>query len=181
VSVRDVAIATGAAHGLIRHYFGTKEGLWQAAVDQAVARYARALEPHIAKIRSGSSEPLALAKDVVRNFLLVSARHPDILRIILHEGVTGGPRLQYALTQFAPLGNAMEPLLIHLQQQGYVQQFNNRTFFLFLVTGGAVPFALTAFTETLLEEEVGSEIQVQQHIDQCIATLFGRSSIHVPR
>jgi TetR/AcrR family transcriptional regulator len=176
VSLRDIALETGTTHGLIRHYFGTKEGLWQAAVDQAVRRYATALAPHTAEVMRDSSDALALAQDVVRNFLLVSARYPDILRIILHEGVSGGPRLNYALAQFAPLGDAMEPLLARLHQHGYVRQFNNRSFFLFLITGGAAPFALSAFTQAMIGETAGAETQLQEHIDRFNDTLFGTAS-----
>lgn len=178
ISLRDLAAEIGATHGLIRHYFGTKEGLWQAAVDHAVARYAAALAPHIAHAESDSREPVALAKDVIQNFLLVSARYPDLLRIILHEGVRGGSRLEYALAQFAPFGAALEPLLMRLQQQEQLLQFNNRTFFLFLVTGGAAPLALSAFTQAMTDEEAGSEMQLHQHIERFTTTLFGGAATH---
>jgi AcrR family transcriptional regulator len=161
ISLRDIAVEMGTTHGLIRHYFGSKDGLWQAAVDHAVARYASALAPHIAHVASDMQEPVALAANTVQNFLLVSARYPDLLRIILHEGVRGGLRLEYALAQFAPFGVAMEPLLVRLQQEGQLTQFNNPTFFLFLVTAGAAPFALSAFTQALLNDEAGSATQIQ--------------------
>jgi AcrR family transcriptional regulator len=178
ISLREMAGEMGTTHGLIRHYFGTKDGLWQAAVDHAVARYAAALAPHIARVADDLTEPVALAKDVVHNFLLVSAHYPDLLRIILHEGVRGGARLEYALAQFAPFGAALEPLLRRVQQQGQLEHLNNRTFFLLLVTGGAAPFALAAFTQAMIDEGAGAEIQIHQHIDRFIVTLFGSSSTH---
>ena len=34
-STREIASGAGVNHGLIRHYFGSKQKLWQAAVDLA--------------------------------------------------------------------------------------------------------------------------------------------------
>lgn len=180
VSLRDIAVEAGTTHGLIRHYFGTKEGLWQAAVDDAVARYAAALVPYSSENLAAISDPVAVAADVVRHWLRVSAHYPDIIRLVLHEGINGGPRLTYALAQFAPLGERMEPLLALLHQRGYARHFDNQTFFLFLVTAGAAPFALTAFTTMLTGDDIRSEAQLQRHTERTIATLFGTTSAVLP-
>lgn len=171
-SLRDIAATTGTTHGLIRHYFGTKDGLWQAAIDHAIARYAAALAPHMSLSTSEQADLLATVHDGIRTFLHVSAQYPEIIRILMHEGAEGGERLNYTLTHLAPVGARMAPLLQALHARGYLQQFDDRTFFLFLLTAGAAPFALAALTNWLIADDITREAQVAHHVERIMITLF---------
>jgi len=173
VSLRDIAIEAGTTHGLIRHHFGTKEGIWQAAVEHAVGRYAAALTPYAQQAHDHEADALGLAKEIIGRFVLVSATCPEIVRLILHEGMRGGARLDYALGRFAVLGEQMAPLLSRVQQRGYLRQFDNRTFCILLLTTGAAPFALSELVQWVMKEDIGGEHQAQEHVDRVIATLFG--------
>ncbi len=173
VSLRDIAQEAGTTHGLIRHYFGTKEGIWRAAVDTAIERYTTALTPYAQQVVQREPDPMTLAEAVVRSFIHVSAQHPEIVRLILHEGTTGGARLEYALARFAPLGSLFAPLLERMHHQGRLQHFDNRTFFIFLYMTGAAPFALSPLVEWVTGEHISTEEQMQHHAVRVIATLFG--------
>ncbi len=177
VSLRDIATEAATTHGLIRHHFGDKEGIWQAAVDHAVGRYTTALTPYAQQATREVADPVELTQAVIRHFILVSAAYPEIVRLILHEGMRGGARLDYALGQFAPLGQQMAPLLTQVQQRGFLHHFDNRTFFIFLLTTGAAPFALSALVQWVIEDDIGSERQAQEHADRVIATLFGHRRV----
>jgi len=177
VSLRDIAAEAGTTHGLIRHHFGTKEGIWHAAVDHAIERYASALAPYAERAHDQQADPILLAKEIVGRFVLVSAAYPEIVRLILHEGMRGGARLDYALGCFAPLGQQMAPLLAQVQQRGFLQHFDNRTFFIFLLTTGAAPFALSALVRWVIEDDIGGERQAQEHADRVVATLFGHRGL----
>jgi TetR/AcrR family transcriptional regulator len=176
VSLRDIAEEAGTTHGLIRHYFGTKERLWQAAVDHAVARYAAALIPVAKRAAEHTHDPILATKEGIRQFILISAHNPDIVRLILHEGSRGGERLEYALSQFEPVGQVMAPMLIRVQQHGYLRHYDDRNFFLLLLTAGAVPFALSALVTWLTSDERDIDLRAQQHADRFIATLFDQDS-----
>src|SRR5918998_843837 len=86
-SLRDVAARAGTTHGLIRHHFGSKEGVWRAVVDAADAEYVASLMPIL---RGGEEEPeeavVSTMAAIVRGIVLVSARHPEIVRLLVHEG-----------------------------------------------------------------------------------------------
>jgi len=174
-SLRDIAARAGATHGLIRHYFGSKEGVWRAVVDTANAEYSSALEPLVAQAveREGQEvEAVNTVKAVLREIILVSARYPETVRLLMREGAKGGERLDYILKRIAPQRILMEPLLSEVKRQGFLRQFDQEQFFLFILTAGAMPFALAALTGQLYGVDFLSEEQAKLHADRVISTLF---------
>ena len=145
-SLRDIAALADTAHGLIRHHFGSKEGVWRAAVDVAVARSIAALMPSMTRAADSSTNPADEARRAIRAMLDVSRRQPEIARMLLHEGVRGGSHLIYALEQYVAIGDVMEPLFKRLHTQGRLMAFDNRTLFLFILTAGIGPLALPALS-----------------------------------
>jgi AcrR family transcriptional regulator len=172
VSVRDIAEGAGAAHGLIRHHFGSKEGVWRAVVDAAGAEYEGALRSLMAGAVS-EEEAVVAAAEVVRGVVLVSARHPGIASLLAHEGTGGGERLDHLIEHAAPLRELWAPIFARAQNQGYLRQFDEDTFFLFLLTAGVIPFALSALSGGILGADMLAEEQAEQHADCLVQTLFG--------
>ena len=176
VSLRDVAQEAGTTHGLIRHHFGSKEGVWRAVVDAADGEYVAALMPILSGVESDRErrDPAGTASMIVRGLVMVSARHPEIVRLLVHEGTRGGARLDYILERLAAPRRLLAPVLGGLQRQGLLRRFDADTFFLFLLTAGAMPFAMPALTGVLLGEEtpIGEE-GARHHADRLIETLLG--------
>ena len=174
VSVRDIAEGAGAVHGLIRHHFGSKEGVWRAVVDVAGAEYEGALRPLIADAAAApEEEAVGAAAEVVRGVVLVSARHPGIASLLAHEGTEGGERLDHLIGHAAPLRELWAPIFERAQSQGYLRQFDEDTFFLFLLTACVIPFALSALSGGILGADVLAEDQAERHADRLVQTLFG--------
>ncbi|MBT8227281.1 MAG: TetR/AcrR family transcriptional regulator [Dactylosporangium sp.] len=173
-SLREVTDRAGLAHGMVRHHFGTKLGLWQAVVDRAADRYRTAVAPFAGEDAGERAGVLAVTRAGVRSFLEVSARHPDLVRLLLHESVGGGDRLAYVLDRFAPVAAMMAPLFRRVQDAGYLRQFDQRAFFLFLLTTGAMPFALSGLSTGILHEPLRADSeQGREHIDRILHTLYG--------
>jgi TetR/AcrR family transcriptional regulator len=175
VSVRDIAERAGTTHGLIRHHFGSKEGVWRAAVDTAGAEYEAALRP---LVTGAAAEPheidaVPMAAAIVHGLVMVSARHPEIARLLVREGASGEERLDYIFERTAPLRKPSAPLFARLQRQGLLRQFDRDTFFLFLLTAGVVPFALSALSEEILGTDILAEQHAERHADRIVRTLFG--------
>ena len=182
-SLRDVAAAAGATHGLIRHHFGAKDAVWRAAVDRGVARFADAVAPYEVPAAVAAGVPAADTPDTpdavvahaargLGEFLGVAARHPEVVRLLVHEGEAGGPRLDYLLGRFRPLGARMAPLFARLQAAGALRAFpDNQTFFLTFLTAGAVPFALPALAAAL-GVDVGDEAAARAHAARVVGALL---------
>jgi AcrR family transcriptional regulator len=194
-SLRDIAAGAGTTHGLIRHYFGVKEDVWRAAVDRAVHRFATAVTPYAvsAAVDTGAPPPggrephgggppdvVAHAARGLGDFLGVAARHPEVLRLLVHESEAGGPRLDYVLGRFRPVGERMAPLFARLQAAGALRAFpDNHAFFLTFLMAGAVPFALPALAAALgtdLRHEAGA----RAHAARVIAALLGPTHATTP-
>lgn len=174
VSVRDIAEGAGATHGLIRHHFGSKEGVWWAVAEAAGAEYEDALRPLIAEaVEAPEEEAGPAASEILRRLVLVSAGHPEIPRLLAHEGAEGGERLDHLLGHVAPLRDLAAPLFRRLQRQGHLRQFDRDSFFLFLLTAGVAPFALSALSERVLGADVLAKEQAELHADRLVRTLFG--------
>jgi AcrR family transcriptional regulator len=182
-SLRDVAAAAGTTHGLIRYHFGAKDDVWRAAVDRAVGRFADAVSPYAVpagiSVAGTPDTPDAVVRHAARGlgeFLALAARHPEVVRLLVHEGEAGGPRLDYLLGRFRPIGERMAPLFARLQAAGALRAFpDNQTFFLAFMTAGAVPFALPALAAALgadLRDEVGA----RAHAARVIEALLGPAS-----
>ncbi|WP_158088648.1 TetR/AcrR family transcriptional regulator [Thermoactinospora rubra] len=159
VSLRDIAERAGIAHGLIRHHFGGKDALWRAVVDLADGRFAALAGPALEEA-AAEPDPVAALGHAVEGLVTASARHPQLVRLLLTESTRGGPRLEQILERMAPLRSALAGLLARLQGEGLVRDQPPEWFFLHVLLAGAAPFALAPLTAAVtgadpLTEEYG--------------------------
>jgi TetR/AcrR family transcriptional regulator len=89
-SIREITGSVGVGHNLVRHYFGSKEDLWRAAVrhglDPAAARIVEMFDV-------GEARPLRPTLRAGLELLMVeAAANPDAFRLFLAEALRGGPR-----------------------------------------------------------------------------------------
>ena len=117
-------------------------------------------------------DPVEAGRAAICEWLQVVRRHPEIVRLIIHESVTPSSHLTYALDRFLPIGEYMKPLFDRLQAAGHLTAFDNRTFFLFLLTAGGAPFACPAVTAWVLETPAFDEAEQERHIDRLLAMLL---------
>jgi AcrR family transcriptional regulator len=87
-----IARAAGVAQPLVHHHFGSKDGLWRAAVDAVFA--------DIPKLRTGGESPRETIMSVVDEFVGFVAAHPEATRIVAREGAAPTPRLEYLLKRY---------------------------------------------------------------------------------
>ena len=172
VSLRDIATQAGVAHGLLRHHFGSKEDIWRAVIDSTLEEHLAVLVPLVNEAMNQQTTPLAALKATVRSLIQWMAERPDIPRLLLHESVVGGPRLEYFMAQIAPIRGLTAPLIRAVQQDGLLQQFSHESFLLFLLLLGALPFALSGFTNQLYNADIFAPEQIESHIERVIQTLF---------
>jgi AcrR family transcriptional regulator len=141
VTVRTLNRELGVSHNLIHQRFGSKEGLWYAAVDRAfsqqVAELSTAFDPTL-------DDPLDQLDHAIRRFVYYSAEHPELLGLMNIEARVDSARLDYIYDNYvapalAPLGR----LLDYLQQNRRIRPITLRTLFFLIAHGAAAPFTLT--------------------------------------
>jgi TetR/AcrR family transcriptional regulator len=138
-SVRELSRCLGVSHGLLTARFGSKEGLWFAAMEHALAQ-AEQTWREVAD-SPGLDDLEALRQGVVRQ-VIFSAAHPQVLRIMSHEGAIDSPRVRFVVDRFVkPLRPGVERLLARLVAAGRIRPVPYPTLHFLLVAGGGAPFA----------------------------------------
>lgn len=164
VSTRDIAAAAGVAHGLVRHHFGSKAGVWHAVVDAADAEFAAALIPLANAVEGGGRD----VADFVAGFVDACARQPDIARLLVHEGTVGGERLDQLLERLNNARATLAPISARLRAAGRLSDIDDDEFLLLLLMAAMMPFGLPALTQGLL----GRPLSPQRHAQLLIETLL---------
>jgi TetR/AcrR family transcriptional regulator len=140
VVVRTLNRELGVSHNLIHQRFGSKQGLWYAAVDRAfsqqVTQLATAFDPTL-------TDPLDQLNHAVRSFVRYSAERPELLGLMNVEARIDSERLDYIYENYvapalAPLGRLLE----HLEENGRIRPISLRTLFFLIAHGAAAPFTL---------------------------------------
>jgi AcrR family transcriptional regulator len=145
VSVRTLNRELGVSHNLLHQRFGSKLGIWYAAVDWGFGR----LTEELGQALSGSSDPLEQLRRFVRTFVEFSARHPDLQRLVIQEGGSSSERLTHLLERYVrPTIIALTPTLRRLARSGRVRPVPPEVVYA-LMTSAGTNYSSDALTREL--------------------------------
>ena len=88
-SVRDIARTAGVNPALVSHYFGGKEGLYQAAVEAMYAELGEGRAVFLENLREGQS-PVELMDTTVRTACQFAYRNRSALRLVMRHVLDRG-------------------------------------------------------------------------------------------
>jgi AcrR family transcriptional regulator len=132
-STREIAAAAGVHHGLIRHHFGSKARLWQAAVDRAFGTMQADLEALIAEPDASDRERVAR---IIRTHVHFVAGHPEFVRLMFQEGKRRGPRTRWIADRHVkPLYDAVGAVLARAQRAGALPRDFPAAHFFYVLAG----------------------------------------------
>jgi AcrR family transcriptional regulator len=161
VAVRTLNRELGVSHNLIHQRFGSKQGLWYAAVDRAfsqqVIELATVFDPTL-------TDPLDQLNHAIRRFVRYSAERPELLGLMNIEGRVDSERLDYIYDTY--VGPALAPLgrlLDHLREKGRIRPISLRTLFFLVAHGAPAPFTLAPLARHLDDTEPLDPRQVAEH------------------
>jgi AcrR family transcriptional regulator len=163
VSVRTLNKELGASHSAIYQRFGSKEGLWRAAVDHGFGRITRYMsdvfDPTI-------SDPLEQLRLWIRELMRFSAEHPEILGLMNIEGRRDTPRLDYIFDNYieGAMGR-VAVLLAHLEKARRIRPVPLRSFHFLVSHGGAAPYTLIGLAERFDPASPMEPEEVAMHAD----------------
>ena len=134
---------------LVHHHFGSKEGLWRAAMDS--------LFSHVSTVVAIPADvsPQNRLVAVAERFVRFVAEHPEITRIVAREGAAPSPRLTYLVDRY--LREPFQQMVAATragQRNGLIAADVRPDLLLFVILGaGSHLFDVTA----LAKESVGIE------------------------
>ncbi|MFG3341361.1 TetR/AcrR family transcriptional regulator [Glycomyces sp. NPDC048151] len=149
VSVRTLNKELGVSHNLLYQRYGTKDDIWRAAVSWGFGRIVARLEA----ADDPQSPPLERLRSIIRAFVLVSAEHPDLMRLINVEGGQHSDRLEYLTDRIlGPETERIRRIWSAAVERGEAKDVPFETVFFLITSGGAEMFASRALTERLFGE-----------------------------
>jgi AcrR family transcriptional regulator len=138
-SVRELSRRLGVSHALLTARFGSKEGLWFAAIEHALAQSEFTWR---AVADSPELDDLEVLRQAVVRQVISSAAHPQVLRIMSHEGAIDSPRVRFVIDRFVnPLRPGVERLLARLVAAGRIRAVPYFALHFLMIGGGGALFA----------------------------------------
>ncbi len=175
-SLREIALQADISHGLLRYHFGSKDDLWRACVAFVTDQVADSQLSVLDQVTPENA--LESFEAIVRVFIESSAQYPTLWRMLAFEALKDSDRLDHVFQLVWPIHAKIAPLFKVVQRQGHLPNFTNESFFLFVVSLGALPFALAPFSNRLCATDILSKEQRENHANLVIDTLFGRPEGH---
>lgn len=151
VSTGAVASAAGLTQSMVHYHFGTKDKLWEAAVEHIMHVRGNMFSLNLEDLRD--VDPLARLKIMVRRFVSVNAADPDLTRILIYEGMSESPRLKWLAKRYMARGyEAFNSAIDAAVESGDVRPLSARD-----ITNIIVGACSLTFTHSRLLKEVYGE------------------------
>jgi AcrR family transcriptional regulator len=167
-TVRDIASAASVPHTSIPYYFQTKEDLWREAVAQMFER----LRTDVGGV--DLAEGPEGYRQFIRRYVRYCARHPEHARLMVHESIRGGDRLDWAVANFLRPGHkSIGPTSAQLMAGGSLPSIWPWSMAFMLAAMCQAPFLRGAEFRALTGLDSQSDEVVEAHADAVIAVLFG--------
>lgn len=166
-SIRDIAQRAETSHAVIRQHFGAKDDLWRAAVERMFERFAQDMNPHAWQ----TDQPLKMRLEAfLRNYVSYCARHPEHLRIMMHESLGDSVRLDWIVEKYvAPAHRDVEPLLTAAMEAGYVPRMPIISLVYTIAASAQSLFALRAEALRIYGVDTTEGSAVAQHADALVS------------
>ena len=148
MSVRELTRSLGVSHNLVHHHFGSKQGLWRAALDQGVGPTVHELVDLLGE-GVGSPDSKHILQEVLQRAIAQIAKRPALARILADESARPGPRLDYAYEIYlGPMVEILSRFLSESRGNG-VRDVDSRAAALFIISSASAQFTHGALAEKL--------------------------------
>jgi AcrR family transcriptional regulator len=176
MSVRELSRRLGVSHALLTARFGSKEGLWFAAMEHALAWLESSWRQLAETPELDDLE--ALRQGIIRQ-VTFSAAHPQVSRIMSHEGAIDSARVRFVVDRFVnPLRPLVEERLDRLIADGRIRSMPYATLHYLVVQGAAAPFACPVEAGLLGAPQPSGPDDVRRHAETVADLLIaGLSSL----
>ena len=171
-TTREIAARAGVTQPLLNYHFQSKDALWRAAVDTLFEELNDALTARVEGLRG--VDDVTATRLIVREFILFSAHHPQLHRLITQECKVDGPRMDWLVERhIRPLYDATVERFARLIELGELPPIA-ATHLYYIVTGaGPTIFVLAPECRRLSGIEPNDPTVIEAHADAVCALLFG--------
>jgi len=108
--IAEIARQAGVKHPLVSYYFADKDALWDVVIDHVWGEFGRSFVDVAAEFHG--IDPKQQLRMLYRRYVLFSAQHPEIHRLVANESFSPGPRLDRLVERYyAPFEDAILHLI----------------------------------------------------------------------
>ena len=160
---RAVAERANVTHTLVLYHYQSKEQLWIATMEAVLKGYSDAMHEHLdAGSERSAKESLTAFID---QFVRMSARQPQIHRILTAEGNQRTQRLEWIIDNFIRWHfTAIRDLIRRGQAEGTVRECDPARLYYLIIGAGGTPFTLATEYKAMTGRDVFSETEVLRNI-----------------
>ena len=171
-TTRDIAAAAGVTQPLVNYHFRSKEELWRAAVDTLFARLNDTIYERTRGLRG--VDEITTAKLLVREFIVFSARNPQLHRIITQESKADGPRMDYLVDRHVrPIYERTIAMFESLTRAGAMPDIPAAHLYYIVTGAGPTMFVLAPEARRLTGLDPANDDVIEAHADAVCRLLFG--------
>jgi AcrR family transcriptional regulator len=171
-TTRDIAAAAGVTQPLLNYHFRSKEELWRAAVDALFDRLEHTMEQRTHGLRG--VDEVTNAKLLVREFIVFSARNPELHRIITQESKADGARMDYLVDRHVrPIFERTIAMFESLADAGAMPDIPAAHLYYILTGAGPTMFVLAPECRRLTSLDPSDDDVIEAHADAVCRLLFG--------
>lgn len=164
-SLRDIAKRADTNVAAVKYHYESKEELWKAVVSFLYRSLADAILDDEERFAPGSTREVI--RNSTRNYILFSARNPELYRITLFEMIDGGERLEWLARH--QLREFMERSMAwaSIAQQSGVFSKEVAPLNLVYITMGAIQtiFTMAPQIERSFGVDIFTDEQIEAHVD----------------
>jgi AcrR family transcriptional regulator len=171
-TTREIAARAGVTQPLVNYHFRSKEELWRTAVDALFDRLNHTLLERTHGLRG--VDEITTAKLLVREFIVFSARNPQLHRIIMQESKADGPRMDYLVDRHVrPIYERTVALFESLSAAGALPDIPAAHLYYIVTGAGPTMFVLAPECRRLTSLEPLHDDVIEAHADAVCRLLFG--------
>ena len=162
-STRAVAERAGVTHTLVLYHFESKDQLWRSTMEYALGTYMSEIIDHLA---ASDKMPAADAlRSFIELFVRMSAKVPQIHRILTMESNQGTERLQWVIDHYLRHHFvAVRDLIRRGQMEGTVRECDPARLYYHIIGAAGTPFTISTEYSQFTGRDVFSEAEILRTI-----------------
>ena len=162
-STRAVADSAGISHTLVIYHFQSKDQLWIATVQNALERYGADMRAALEKAQSQNARAGLAA--FIETFVRMSARRPQIHRILTMQSNQDTKRLEWIIDNFIrDHFTTVRDLIRRGQAEGTVRQCDPARLYYHILGAGGTPFTIATEYKAMTGRDIFSEAEILRTI-----------------
>ncbi|MFD8729426.1 TetR/AcrR family transcriptional regulator [Streptomyces sp. NPDC059611] len=172
MSLRELGRRLEVSHALLTARYGSKEGLWFAALEYALGHAAQGWRQTVEDPALDDLQALHLG---IVHQIVFAASFPQVVRILNHEGGVDSDRIRFVVDRFVkPLRPLVEARLNRLQDTGRIRPLPYEVLHFMVVHGPGALFANTVESDLLGAHPPVGDHAVWRHAEAVAdAIIFG--------